>query len=211
MLTSLITHNGWIEAGASSNSARLLSTEPGVPWNIAQHAKDNHNHRTDEDCGGGGKKGQKLPTGAFLRKHEQRNDSGEGNRHDEEGVKRKGFRDVAVQELVGRPQSTAAGAIQAGGHFEKTAWIKSVLGGIEEEKKERTDQAGRSSNPNETNAAARPFPLNWRNPSHRQLNADFTSGLARTIKIQMPIGKPTQQQDEVHGSIERIVAVITSP
>lgn len=90
-----------------------------------------------------------------------------------------------------------------------------MFGGIEA-KQDHTDHGHDKSRGEVTHPRKLPsafgMDYDWRSGGRRgQRKADFTSGLARITRIQIPSGNPIQQQDEVQGSIERIVAVITIP
>ena len=119
---------------------------------------------------------------------------------------------MAVQQLVRGAQATAAGAIPAGNRVEETAGVKTVQRWVEPEQNCDRGQCNRSATAPEKDGAATPHVTHdRRHRARRQWNADFTSGLHSTIKTQMPIGNPTQQHGEMHGTMEMIVAVMTIP
>lgn len=120
---------------------------------------------------------------------------------------------MTVQQLMCGAQATAAGAIPAGYHVKETARIETIRGGIDPKENRAARQGGNETAPQKDRAATPHLMDDWRHRARRQWNADFTSGLHKTIRTQMPIGNPiTQQQLGVkQGSMERIVAAMTKP
>ena len=118
---------------------------------------------------------------------------------------------MTVEQLMRRPQSPAAGAVPSGHHAKETARIETIRGRIEP-KENRAPRQRRGETAPEKNRAATPhLTHDRRRHARRQWNADFTSGLHNTMRTQMPMGNPTQQHGEIHGTMEMIVAVMTIP
>ncbi len=182
-----------------------------MPWQISQDSKSDH-----DDCG------NPQPDRAFpqrrnffssdtRQKMSREEVADDWQRDDEERVQDECLAPMSVKQLVCRPQPAAARTIPAGDHVKKAARIEMVGGRIQPEQSHAPRQCGNNTAPDEYRAVASHFTQLRRYCRRRQWNADFTSGLHNTISTQIPMGNPTQQHGEMHGTMEIIVAVITIP